>query len=67
MQTITINGKEHDLEKEMSISALLDSLGIQRQGTAVSINSKIVQRDLHDERTISDGDSVEIIRAIGGG
>lgn len=67
MQTITLNGKEHDLNEETTVSTLLDSLGIQKQGTAVAINSEIIRRDLHDTKRISSGDCVDIIRAIGGG
>lgn len=67
MPTITLNGEERGVDAEATISSLLDSLGIRREGTAVAVNSEVVPRELHGARKIQEGDRVDIIRAIGGG
>lgn len=64
---ILINGKEHDLGAKTAITKLLDQLGIPRPGTAVAINGTIVPHDRHETHLITDGDKVDILRAIGGG
>ena len=40
--------------------------GAQRK-VAVEVNREIVPRSLHAQRTVRDGDRVEIVHAIGGG
>jgi sulfur carrier protein len=64
---VMINGKPETIERGETVSELLERLDIPSAGTAVAIGDSIVSREAHATRRISEGERVEIIRAIGGG
>jgi thiamine biosynthesis protein ThiS len=64
---IVLNGNEHVLPSEMTLSQLVDSLGIDRRLVAVAHNGEVVRRDTYEQITVCDGDQVEIVRMVGGG
>ena len=63
---VILNGKQCDIEESCTISHLLDSLQLAGN-IAVEINESIVPRSQFDSHTISPGDKIEIVHAIGGG
>jgi thiamine biosynthesis protein ThiS len=67
MISIVLNGREHQLGMEIPVGKLLEQLDIPHVGTAVAVNSSIIPREQLHEHRIKNGDTVEIIRAIGGG
>ena len=67
MSTITLNGKPHGLKGRTSITALLASLEINPRQVAVAVNGEVVPRDTWANAEIGDGDTVEVVRAVGGG
>ena len=67
MTTITVNGEQRHLQEETTVAALLVELNLNPVGVAVAINMKVVPRSEHQHRTISTGDRVDVIRAVGGG
>ncbi|GEN26191.1 sulfur carrier protein ThiS [Halomonas cupida] len=64
---IQLNGEPHALDREQSVAELVETLGLGGRRIAVELNENIVPRSLHTETLLSDGDSVEIVHAIGGG
>ncbi len=64
---IKVNGEVRECAEGTTLEALLDLFGIQRQGTAVELNRAIVPSRLLNETSLSEGDSVEIVRMTGGG
>jgi sulfur carrier protein len=64
---ITLNGKPHELDGERSIVALLQSLSVKTEQVAVAVNGEVVRRRAWPETEIRPGDTVEIVRAVGGG
>lgn len=64
---IRVNGKEMDIEKEITLSDLLERLDIVPKGIAVEVNREIVPKSLYRERLIKEGDRIEIVRMVGGG
>ena len=64
---IVLNGNEHVLPSEMTLSQLVDTLEIDRRLVAVAHNGEVVKRDTYDQITVRDGDQVEIVRMVGGG
>ena len=64
---IKINGETMEAGEACTLDVLLDLLGVKRQGIAVELNREIVPKRLHAETRLSDGDSVEIVRMVGGG
>jgi sulfur carrier protein len=67
MITITLNGKPKKIEGSQTVISLLQSLNINPKQVAVAIDGEVVTRDTWPEAVISEGDAVEIVRAVGGG
>jgi thiamine biosynthesis protein ThiS len=65
MQVI-INGKPTLLAEPITVATLLQQLDIDGK-VAVEINRTIVPRSTFAQHRINDGDTLEIVRAIGGG
>jgi sulfur carrier protein len=67
MTTITLNGKPHDLDRERTVPDLLASLAVKPQQVAVAINGEVVPRRDWPATIVRAGDTIEIVRAVGGG
>ncbi|HEX3463765.1 MAG TPA: sulfur carrier protein ThiS [Candidatus Elarobacter sp.] len=65
--TITVNGEPRELGDGATLDALLESLGVRRDGTAVALNDDVVPRARHAATTLREGDRLEIIVAVAGG
>jgi sulfur carrier protein len=64
---IEINGEPRDVAPSVTISALLDTLGLGGRPVAVEVNAVIVPRAAHAEHTLADGDKLEVVQFVGGG
>jgi thiamine biosynthesis protein ThiS len=67
MITIVLNGNKKQVEDNINISKLLESLDLSDKRLAVEVNQQIIARSDFDSYTLKDQDSVEIVQAIGGG
>lgn len=67
MIAIELNGKKTEIEGSQSVSSLLDCLNINAPQVAVAINGEVLPRDSWAQTEIRPGDTVEIVRAVGGG
>lgn len=65
--TVRVNGEERELADGSTIADLLVSLDLDRDGIAVAVDRKVVPRSQHPQTVLSNGQQVEIIRAVGGG
>ena len=65
--TILLNGDRVDVTGPLSLSALLEHLGIDARRVAVEHNLDVVKRAHYDSTEIRDGDQVEIVNFVGGG
>ena len=65
--TLTLNGKPHSLAAETPLLGLLEQLGVDRRTIAVAHNGEVIPRDAYEGVVLHDGDSVEIVRMVGGG
>ncbi|MBO5163320.1 MAG: sulfur carrier protein ThiS [Ruminococcus sp.] len=63
---VRINGEMNDASGK-SIAQLLEALGYPPQRVAVELNMEIVPKAEYSETFVKDGDSVEIVRFVGGG
>lgn len=63
---ILLNGDPYELNSECTIAELLGQLRLGGQ-LAVEINREIVPRSELNSRRLQPNDTVEIVRAIGGG
>lgn len=67
MITISLNGKNLQIDENTNISQLLNTLDLVNKRLAVEINQEIVPRGEFESHTLLDSDKVEIVQAIGGG
>ncbi len=64
---ITVNGETRQIDKGLTLAALLEQLELAGRRIAVERNEAIVPRARHAETVLEEGDAIEIIHAIGGG
>ena len=64
---IHINGKESRVESNLSVSELLEELGIRPGRVVVELNAEVVSRDVYGATQLQKGDEVEIVQFVGGG
>lgn len=68
MITVVANGRPVELPEGATLVALLDALGIPaRSVAAMEHNGEAVPRADHDVRRLSNGDRIELVRAVAGG
>ncbi len=64
---IHINGVKRQWDSPVTVVALLETLGIDSRAVAVEKNMRVVPRDEMASEMVVDGDSIEIVRMMGGG
>ena len=68
MVFLTVNGHPRMVPPESaSVAALVRELGFEGKRVAVERNGEIVPKSRYDATTLADGDTLEIVRAVGGG
>ena len=64
---IIVNGENKDCSDQISVSELLESLGVDKRYVAVEVNRSIVPRSQFSEKKLRENDSLEIVTFVGGG
>ena len=64
---IYINQKEIEVQDSISVKELLDMQQIAIEGTAIAIDIKLVPKNEWNDRILTDGNKITIIRATFGG
>ena len=64
---IQLNGEAMELPEAITVADLVERLELTGKRLAVEVNEDIVPRSQHPELTLSEGDRVEVVHAIGGG
>ncbi len=64
---ITLNGKPESVEEGSTISALLQSKGVNPARVAVELNRRILRREEYATIQLSAGDALEVVTFVGGG
>ncbi|MEJ6728915.1 MAG: sulfur carrier protein ThiS [Akkermansiaceae bacterium] len=64
--TLTINGEPRELADDLSISALLESLGLGGKPVVVELNQEALSPSEFNKKS-SDGDKLELITIAAGG
>jgi sulfur carrier protein len=65
--TVSINGAVRQLTSNFSIAALIADMGLTGKRIALERNGEIVPRSRFASQTLEDGDTLEIVAAVGGG
>lgn len=64
---ILVNGQPKDIPAAQDVRALVLSLGLNPEGVAVALNAEVVPRSRQAQTLLTEGDKIEVIRAVGGG
>ena len=67
MIKVTINGKDHEIREPTLVSEYVATLGVEPKMIAIAHNGEVLRRDEWADVTVSEGDSLEVVRAVGGG
>ena len=62
-----INGDERTFDGPLTLSALIEHLGMKGDRVAVELNREIVARAQWAATQLNDGDRLEIVHFVGGG
>ncbi|CAM3913294.1 sulfur carrier protein ThiS [Alicyclobacillus pomorum] len=64
---ITVNGQRREVTGGSSIQDLLNQFQLTQERVAVEKNGTIIERVNYEHTLLSEGDTVEIVRFVGGG
>ena len=64
---IKLNGEQRPISAGLTVAGLIEELGYQGKRIAVERNGEIVPRSAHPSTELNDGDTLEIVVAVGGG
>ena len=64
---IILNGREEELNEEMTIAQLIEARGINGTNIIVERNYELVKSQHWSEVLLQEGDRLEILRLVGGG
>jgi thiamine biosynthesis protein ThiS len=67
MINLVVNGKPREIAIETDVAGFLKQLEIDPRAVAVAVNGEVVSRDLYASIRLHEGDSLEIVRMVGGG
>lgn len=64
---LTINGEAREFADGLTVTGLVEALGLHPKKVAVERNLEVVPKSLHPETVLADGDRIEIVQFVGGG
>lgn len=64
---ILLNGEQKEFSDNLTVTSLLEELGIQKDRVAVELNFDIVPKGRFADTLLKEGDKVEIVNFVGGG
>jgi sulfur carrier protein len=64
---ILLNGESRTLSNGTQLAQLVHELGLEGKRLAVEINREIIPRSQYANTELKNGDTIEIVHAIGGG
>lgn len=65
--TIVLNGEDREAPPDITVLALLETLGVVPGRVAVELNRDVLRRVDFGRRTLRDGDRIELVQFVGGG
>ncbi|TXI89202.1 MAG: sulfur carrier protein ThiS [Burkholderiaceae bacterium] len=64
---IQVNGEVRTYPSDLNLQSLIAELNIGNQAIAVAVNRTVVSRAQWADYVVRSGDSIDVVRAIGGG
>jgi thiamine biosynthesis protein ThiS len=65
--TLQVNGKAVELDGDTRLLDYIEKLAVNARAIAVEHNGTILERSAYEAATLRDGDTLEIVRMVGGG
>jgi thiamine biosynthesis protein ThiS len=62
-----INGEPRDFDGPLTLTILIEKLGMKSDRVAIELNRDIVPRERWPQTQLSDSDRLEIVHFVGGG
>jgi thiamine biosynthesis protein ThiS len=63
---ITVNGEQHEVTRPLTVGELLDSLTINPSRVAILHNLEIMRRRDLAEKTVREGDRIDLVNLVHG-
>lgn len=67
MITLQVNGRAHSVQSPITAAQLIEQLRLEGKRVALERNGEIIPKSHFHQQTLEDGDTVEIVVAVGGG
>ena len=64
---ISVNGQTVEIQSEMTVEQMLDTVDVPPNYLAVEVNAEVVPREHYTTHWVRDGDEVEVVTLVGGG
>jgi sulfur carrier protein len=64
---LQINGETREFPSPLTLSGLVETLGMKSDRVAIELNRAIAARDTWAQTSLSEGDRLEIVHFVGGG
>jgi thiamine biosynthesis protein ThiS len=64
---LVINGEDRDFNPPLTLTGLVEQLGMKTDRVAIELNRNIVSRDQWPNTHLAEGDRLEIVHFVGGG
>ncbi|MBU0520069.1 sulfur carrier protein ThiS [bacterium] len=64
---ITVNGTPREAAANLALADLLNDYKLNPKTTLVELNREVLDRSVYDTTQLQDGDTVELVRFVGGG
>jgi len=64
---LVVNGDPFSADDGLTVAGLLRDLGLEGRPCAVEINRELAPKAEHAERSLSEGDTIEVVTLVGGG
>jgi thiamine biosynthesis protein ThiS len=64
---LQINGEAREFPSPLTLSGLIETLGMKSDRVAIELNREIAARDTWAQTSLAEGDRLEIVHFVGGG
>ena len=64
---LVVNGKSREVAEATDLATYLTSFGLDLQYVAVGYNGEVIKKESFAQVTLKNGDTLEIVRPVGGG
>ncbi|MDA0733155.1 MAG: sulfur carrier protein ThiS [Chloroflexi bacterium] len=67
MINLVVNGKPREADENVNLEKYLTTFDVNLRFVAVGYNGEVIKKESYSGITLNDGDTLEIVRPVGGG